>query len=114
MSIAKTKRLFRSEKDRVVAGVSGGLGEYFSIDPVLFRLAFIFTTIAGGPGLIAYIVMWLIIPSESNIKDSTSVETTVKENFEDVKKTVTGAIDEVKKRVNSNKSKTESPITEAE
>lgn len=101
MASAKTKRVYRSEKDRVVAGVAGGLGEYFSIDPVLFRLAFIFTTIAGGPGLIAYIVMWLIIPSESNVRESATVESTVKENVEDVKETVNRAVTEIKKRVGS-------------
>lgn len=55
--------LRRSRKDRVVAGVCGGLAEFFGIGVFWFRLAFLIALIPGGiPGLLPYIVLWLIIP----------------------------------------------------
>jgi phage shock protein C len=56
------KRLIRSESNKVIAGVCGGLGEYFDIDPTIVRLVFIVFALAGGPGILAYIIMWLIMP----------------------------------------------------
>ena len=58
------KRLTRSTNDRMVAGVAAGLAEYLEIDPVLIRLAFVLLTFAGGPGLLAYLILWLIVPEE--------------------------------------------------
>jgi phage shock protein PspC (stress-responsive transcriptional regulator) len=48
----------------MVGGVCGGLGEYFDIDPTLVRLLFVVTALAGGPGLLAYIIMLIVVPSE--------------------------------------------------
>lgn len=57
--------LRRSRSDRVVAGVCGGLGAFFGISPVWFRLAFLLALLPGGiPGLLPYAVMAIIIPSE--------------------------------------------------
>lgn len=57
--------LRRSSRERVVAGVCGGLGEFFGITPVWFRLAFVIAAIPGGvPGISLYLLMWLIIPSK--------------------------------------------------
>ena len=58
------KRLYRSEGNKVFAGVIGGLGEYFNIDPVLLRLVFILIVVFTGfvPGLIAYILTALVVP----------------------------------------------------
>ncbi|NMB68478.1 MAG: PspC domain-containing protein [Chloroflexi bacterium] len=62
---ASGKVLRRSRSDRVVAGVCGGLGAFFGINPVWFRLAFFLALLPGGlPGLLPYAVMWIIIPSE--------------------------------------------------
>jgi phage shock protein C len=60
--MSEGKRLVRSEQNKVVAGVCGGLGEYFDIDPTIVRLVFIVFALAGGPGILAYIIMWLIMP----------------------------------------------------
>lgn len=61
--MAKNKKLLRSTKNRMVAGVCGGIGEYFSVDPTVIRLAWvIFTLISMGAGIIAYIIAWIIIP----------------------------------------------------
>jgi phage shock protein C len=48
----------------MVAGVCGGLGAYFAIDPVIVRLAFVVVTLAGGAGLLAYIVLAIVVPEE--------------------------------------------------
>lgn len=56
-------RLTRSYHDRLWAGVAGGLAEYFDVDPVLVRLAWVAATIlTGGLGLLAYIVLWIVMP----------------------------------------------------
>src|SRR5215217_6307624 len=59
-----SRRLTRSSSDRVIAGVAGGLGRYFSIDPVVVRIAFIVGAFFGGAGLIAYGAAWLLVPSD--------------------------------------------------
>ena len=62
---ASGKVLRRPRSARVVAGVCGGLGAFFGINPVWFRLAFLLALLPGGlPGLLPYAVMWIIIPSE--------------------------------------------------
>ena len=59
------KRLTRSKTDNIVAGVAGGLANYFEIDPVLVRLILALTFIPGGiPGLLIYIIAWVIMPLE--------------------------------------------------
>ncbi len=57
-----SKRLYRSRENRMVSGVAGGLSEYFDVDPVIVRALFLITTLGGGTGLIAYIVLWIIVP----------------------------------------------------
>ena len=56
------KRLYRSIIDRKFAGVAGGLAEYFVMDPLLVRLAFVVLAIAGGGGLLIYIILWIVTP----------------------------------------------------
>jgi phage shock protein C len=58
------KRLYRSRKNRVLAGVCGGLGEYLSIDPVVVRLIWVAISLVWGFGIILYIIAALIIPEE--------------------------------------------------
>lgn len=56
------RRLYRSHKDKIIGGVAGGLGEYFEIDPVIVRIIFVAVAVAGGWGILAYILCWIIIP----------------------------------------------------
>jgi len=57
--------LRRSRRNRMIAGVCGGLGEFFGVDPFWFRLGFLIALIPGGvPGILAYLILWLVIPSE--------------------------------------------------
>lgn len=77
------KKLYRSETNKVLAGVAGGLGEYFQIDPTIIRLIFVLLTVFGGGGVLVYIILWILIPCENCInKDS---EETIRENAEELK-----------------------------
>jgi phage shock protein C len=59
------KGLRRSRRNRIFAGVCGGLGEFFGISALWFRLAFLLALTPGGiPGLLLYLFFWIIIPSE--------------------------------------------------
>lgn len=62
--MTNTKKLYRSRRDKVIGGVAGGLAEYFEIDVVIVRLLFVLVFFLGGGGLIAYIIMWIVIPME--------------------------------------------------
>jgi len=56
------KRFIRSKTDRKIAGVCGGLAEYFNIDPTLLRVLFAAFTIAGGAGILIYLATWIFTP----------------------------------------------------
>lgn len=65
MSESRKRELRRSRRDRVLAGVCGGLGEFFGLNPIWFRIAFLIAFIPGGvPGLVPYLILWLVIPKE--------------------------------------------------
>lgn len=59
-----TKKLFRSTENRKLAGICGGMAEYFDVDPVIVRLAWVIFILAGGAGILAYILGWIIIPEQ--------------------------------------------------
>ena len=58
------KKLYRSETNSMLAGVCGGLGDYFGVDATLIRLGWVLISLMG-PGLIAYIIAAIIVPKES-------------------------------------------------
>lgn len=57
------KRLYRSRNNRMVAGVCGGIAEYFCVDPTLIRLAWVLFACVAGSGLIAYLICAIVIPN---------------------------------------------------
>jgi phage shock protein C len=63
-AVADSARAYlrRSIDNRMLGGVCGGLGQYFNTDPVWFRLAFVLVTLAGGAGILIYLIAWLVIP----------------------------------------------------
>jgi phage shock protein PspC (stress-responsive transcriptional regulator) len=63
---AQIKRLERSSSDSLIAGVCGGLGRYFELNPAVFRLGFVVLTLLGGAGILVYLAAILVIPSEGN------------------------------------------------
>ncbi len=64
------KKLYRSSRGKVIAGVCTGLGEYFEIDPVLVRALFVIALFSGGIGATFYFVLWIIMPSEETVFSS--------------------------------------------
>jgi phage shock protein C len=61
-------RLARSYHDRVLAGVAGGLGEYFGVDPTLVRLAWVLAAfLTGGVAALVYLVFWLVMPRSDRV-----------------------------------------------
>ncbi|MDP3996240.1 MAG: PspC domain-containing protein [bacterium] len=65
-----SKRLYRSESNRVFAGICGGFGEYSGVDPVLIRLIWLLVVIFTGfaPGVLAYVIAIFIVPAEPRQK----------------------------------------------
>lgn len=60
------KKLYRSEENKMLAGVCGGIAEYFGVDPTLIRLAWVVFSLLGGSGLLAYILAAIIIPRDDS------------------------------------------------
>lgn len=62
-----SKRLYRSRTERKIAGVCGGIAEYFDIDPVIVRISAVILLFSGGlPGFLPYIILWVIVPFKPN------------------------------------------------
>lgn len=60
-------RLYRSRTNRMIGGVCGGLGEYFGIDPTIVRIVFVLLALADGLGILAYILLWVLMPKQERI-----------------------------------------------
>jgi phage shock protein C len=61
---SEVKRLYRARNGRMIGGVCGGLGTYLGIDPTIVRLLFVLFAFAGGPGIVAYLIMLIVVPEE--------------------------------------------------
>jgi phage shock protein C len=59
------KRLYRSRNDRMIAGLCGGLANYFGVDPTLVRILAVISLFLPGPQILAYLIGWIIVPEES-------------------------------------------------
>src|SRR2546427_10987605 len=59
------KKLHRIAEDRKIAGVCAGLGDYFDLDPVFFRLFFLVSLLFGGLGALAYLILWIMVPEKT-------------------------------------------------
>ena len=62
-AMAETRRLDCSRSNRQVAGVCGGLAQYFDLDATLIRILFVVLAVLGGSGLLVYVAMWIIVPT---------------------------------------------------
>jgi phage shock protein C len=56
------QRLMRSSTDKRIAGVCGGLAEYFDLDPMIIRICWLLAVLCAGTGLLAYVVLWIVLP----------------------------------------------------
>ncbi len=63
---APLRRLTRRMDNRVIGGVASGLGTYFGVDPVIFRIGFVALALAGGTGLLIYLLLWALLPAVSD------------------------------------------------
>jgi phage shock protein PspC (stress-responsive transcriptional regulator) len=82
-------RLYRSTSEAMVGGVASGLGNYFKIDPTIARIAFVVLTFfTGGGFILAYLAMWLLIPTAGST--ATSAGEIVRENLDDMGARVRG------------------------
>lgn len=89
------KRLFRDPDNRMIGGVCSGLGAYFNIDPVWFRLIFVFALIFAGGGILVYVILWIVVPPARSASDRMemrgdpinidNIEKSVKSEMKDVK-----------------------------
>jgi phage shock protein C len=78
------RRLYRSESDRYIAGVAGGLAEYLQVDPTIVRIAFLILAFWGA-GVVLYLIMWLIVPTRGQASGVQSVEQTVRSNAHEIR-----------------------------
>ena len=77
------QRLYRSQTDRMIWGVCGGLAKYLDIDPTIVRVIAVLLIFANGFGILAYIVLAIVVPLEGS--KVTTPKETIKENIEDMK-----------------------------
>lgn len=64
----KPKRLYRSGKEKILAGVCGGIAEYFNVDPTIIRILWVLFSLGYGSGILAYIIAWFIVPKNPGHK----------------------------------------------
>jgi phage shock protein C len=62
--MSQTRKLYRSQTNRMLGGVCGGLAEYLNTDATLIRVLFVLLTVLGGAGPIIYLGMWIIVPNQ--------------------------------------------------
>jgi phage shock protein C len=80
--MAEPKKLYRSEKNKMLGGVAGGVAEYFNIDPTFVRLFFVLILCVWGAGIPVYLLLWIIIPPFSKITPIS--EESMKNNAQDI------------------------------
>ena len=88
------KKLYRSETDKMIGGVCGGIAEYFGIDSTIVRLLFALIVISAGTGLVLYIILWIIVPTKSNV--GLSSEEVMANNTKEVRESAKKMVNEVK------------------
>lgn len=92
---SRPRRLYRDPDGRMIAGISSGMATYFNIDPVWIRILFIVSLFISGAGLIAYIVLWIVIPQAVTTAEKlemrgepvniSNIERSVRDEFDNVK-----------------------------
>jgi len=92
------KRLFRSRNDRVIAGVAGGLAATFNIDPLFVRLGFLARAFLNGLGIMVYLVLWLLTPSEDS--SLTDAREQVRENVGEMQAAAESLVQRVRGMLN--------------
>jgi phage shock protein PspC (stress-responsive transcriptional regulator) len=86
-TMREPRRLTRPREDRWIAGVCAGLGEYFDLNPAIYRIAFAALALAGGTGILLYLAAWLVLPEEGK---PTSIATEILEQHRERPRRVVG------------------------
>lgn len=95
----KNKKIYRKVDDCIIAGVCGGLADYFEIDETLVRIIFVILTVGGGSGILIYLILWLVIPKKGKENKNSNWEENVKEFAEDVGNKAKTVAKEFKKEI---------------
>jgi len=103
MKEEKIKKIYRSNDDYIVAGVSSGIADYFQIDTTLVRIIFVLLAIGGGSGILIYLVLWLVIPKEKGKENKIDRGKEIKEFVEDIGKKTQTAASEIRGEVKCSK-----------
>ncbi|MDD5571292.1 MAG: PspC domain-containing protein, partial [Bacteroidales bacterium] len=93
----KNKRLFRDPDNRVLGGVCSGLGHYFNVDPVWFRLAFVLALFFFGSGTLLYIILWIVVPRANTTSEKLEMKGE-RVNISNIEKNIKEELDELKRR----------------
>lgn len=64
------RRLYRSQTEKMIGGVCGGLAESLDVDPTLVRLVFVLLALLGGHGILLYLILWIVMPRKDRVKTS--------------------------------------------
>ena len=103
----KNKKIYRKVDDCIIAGVCGGLADYFEIDETLVRIIFVILTVGGGSGILIYLVLWLVIPKKDQNNITNNWEENVKEFADDVSNKAKTVAKTIKKEIKVKKIKPE-------
>lgn len=93
-----TGRLTRSNTDRIVAGVCGGIANYLNVDPTLVRLAFVLLVLLAGVSPLIYLVLWAVLPTETTANQAFSQQ--VRQNLSEMEQRATEVATKVSTQVN--------------
>jgi len=86
--MSSPKSLTRSQSDRLIAGVCGGLAEYFNLDSTLIRFLFIAIILLGGSGILIYLILWIFLPNQSTPEATMKKETDHPQSSKSTKSTL--------------------------
>lgn len=84
-SMINGKRIYRKQSEKMIGGVCAGLAEYLNVDVVLVRLIFAALALVNGIGLVAYLVLWLIMPNEEQLEQGAAGDAVVRANVNEMK-----------------------------
>lgn len=99
-----SKRLYRDPENSVIGGVCGGLGAYFAVDPVIFRLLFVVFFFAGGASILVYVILWIVLPKAETAAQKLEMRGE-KVNVSNLEKKIREEYDNVRENVKKNVSK---------
>jgi len=94
------KRLYRDPDSKMIGGLCSGMGAYFNIDPIWFRLVFILTSFIGGTGIIVYLILWLVVPEARSTAEKLEMKGE-KVNIANIEKSIKDEIDHLKNKLNN-------------